>query len=68
MALPDLNWPADLFTDAIIPIPETVAVFAGPGAMRPTLWQAMMEAWVAKQTPSESRWHTARREPAQFVS
>ena len=42
MRVPDLDWPADLFTDVIILMPETIAIFPST----PNLWSEMEEAWM----------------------
>lgn len=42
MRVPDLDWPADLFTDVIEVWPETITV----APAKPNLWTDMIKAWI----------------------
>jgi hypothetical protein len=47
MRVPDLDWPADLFKDVIVYVPETIAIFPS----MPSLWTEMAKAWMGDDLP-----------------
>ena len=54
MRVRDLDWPDDLFTDAIIHVSETIAVFPLVPE-RPTLWKEMAELWIGNDAYAVAR-------------
>ena len=57
MRVPDLDWPADLFSDDIITIqPDAIVMKAVSPAVRPTLWAAMTDTWFGNGAFAQSQW------------
>ena len=63
MRVPDLDWPADLFTDVIEVPPSTIVVEPA----RPNLWTEMVNAWMGDDTHAESQWPVAVFNSAQIA-
>ena len=58
MRVPNLNWPADLYTDVGTPSPEHATMHSTAAAMKPTLWQDTVNTWMGTDGPREPQWHT----------
>lgn len=56
MRVPDLDWPADLFTDVIVLPGETVVKIFRAAPATPTLWSEMVSSWMEGGARSESQW------------
>jgi hypothetical protein len=48
--VPDLNWPTNLFIDALMPCPETITV------AKRSLWKEIVDFWVGDGILPERRW------------
>ena len=53
MRVPDLNWPADLFDDAVVPNEPS---FVPPTrTLEEPIWHAMRSRWTGRRPATESR-------------
>lgn len=56
MRLPDLDWPAGLFTDVIMLPSETIVVLSAATHTTPTLLPELVNSWIGSGAISESQW------------
>jgi hypothetical protein len=54
--VPDLNWPVDLFTDVIMPMPQTIMVLSAAAPATPTSWPEMADSWIGNSAQSDVQW------------
>jgi hypothetical protein len=62
--VPDLDWPADLFTDIIEARPESIVA---PAAAKRSLWMEMTNAWTRTGIASELQWRVGPFDLGQFA-
>jgi hypothetical protein len=61
--VPDLDWPVDLFTDAIVPVARPLVV----APAKPALWPEMANSWIGGGTQSGFRWPVRTIDAAQIA-
>ena len=57
MRVPELNWPADLYTNMIPPAPERIVMSAQAFVARPDLRREMRASWVGGRAFPAGGWH-----------
>ena len=56
MRVPDLNWPVNLFEDAVMTETDTIVVLADVPAAKPALWREMVNTWIGDGGPFDAEW------------
>ena len=66
MRVPNLDWPADLFTDVTTSPPKKIMVPSTNATTKPALWKDMVDEWIGNGVASDLQWRAPLFSPEQI--